>query len=677
MSIKQAYFDYLDHIGRSITLRELHEHPGRADAVALRHDVDHDIDLALEMAHHEHARGIRATYFLLHTHAYWNDPRFGIKCAQLQAYGHEVGLHLNVLVEWAQGQCDDVDGRLQQLLATLRDGEIDVVGTSAHGDRVCYELGFINYWIWNELRGADPAIAEDGLSAEGIPVSEKQWQIRYPTDHCIKRPGGGELRLWRSSLRQHGLAYEASRVPCDHYWTDSGGGWKRSGDPLQVDLSKGRHQILMHPEWWRGPKRTYIALSSARSGSKWLANLIDNATPCSGLHQWTLNHVRTTAGFAADEHAADDYAGLIEREDMAVSLIRQAAVFLRGHPGDVFEANTALEPFIEKLREELPEATLIHVHRDGRDVVRSILGRGWYLTPDDRRYRAVPIDRWDALSRFERACWYYRFTQQRIMSATNNRLCFEKMVADPEYLRRSLAELGIVVHPLLAEREFSVRINRHRGKAFPPYARWSAASREAFEQICGPVQGALGYGTESGRAGATLSPAPDHARRRSGTTVLSMKFQKAECGELGTHLVVTKRTHDGVIVRQAQEGQMTPHLLLGSGTWKCVPAGKGTPCDNKHYYVCTIKSSVSPGTRARVFVLFYDAKGAQQRKHHAATLQPERTMTTFSFRAAECDHHFAMAIHLGGQPIESHVTLRSVIVRSLTLAGAYPARIES
>ena len=52
-------------------------------------------------------------------------------------------------------------------------------------------------------------------------------------------------------------------------------------------------------------------------------------------------------------------------------------------------------------------------------------------------------------------------------------------------------------------------------------------------------------------------------------------------------------------------------------------------------------------------------------------------MTTFSFRAAACDHHFALAVHLGGQPVEGHVTLRSVTVRSLTLAGAYPARIES
>ena len=93
-------------------MREFAAHPEWADVIALRHDIDHDLDLALEMAHHEHERGIRATYFLLHTCDYWNDPRFTQKCAQLQDYGHEIGLHLNLLTEWFQGQRETLDSRL-------------------------------------------------------------------------------------------------------------------------------------------------------------------------------------------------------------------------------------------------------------------------------------------------------------------------------------------------------------------------------------------------------------------------------------------------------------------------------------------------------------------------------------------------------------------------------------
>ena len=47
MSIKEQYFRYLDHIGSSVTMRELAQQPDNPNMIALRHDID----LALEMAH--------------------------------------------------------------------------------------------------------------------------------------------------------------------------------------------------------------------------------------------------------------------------------------------------------------------------------------------------------------------------------------------------------------------------------------------------------------------------------------------------------------------------------------------------------------------------------------------------------------------------------------------------
>lgn len=54
MSIKEQYFQYLDHIGSSVTMRELAQQPDNPNMIALRHDIDHDLDLTLEMAHYEH-----------------------------------------------------------------------------------------------------------------------------------------------------------------------------------------------------------------------------------------------------------------------------------------------------------------------------------------------------------------------------------------------------------------------------------------------------------------------------------------------------------------------------------------------------------------------------------------------------------------------------------------------
>ena len=64
MSIKPEYFEYLEHIGSSVTLREFTTNLDQPNLVTLRHDVDHDIDLALEMSLCEKDRGIHSTVFL-------------------------------------------------------------------------------------------------------------------------------------------------------------------------------------------------------------------------------------------------------------------------------------------------------------------------------------------------------------------------------------------------------------------------------------------------------------------------------------------------------------------------------------------------------------------------------------------------------------------------------------
>ncbi|MEE2907924.1 MAG: hypothetical protein VX527_08845 [Planctomycetota bacterium] len=250
MTIRQNYLELLEHLGPTVTVGEFKSRSSDPDLVALRHDVDHDMDLALAMAHHEHDMGRSATYFILHTAPYVQEEHFIEKCLQLQEYGHEVGLHLNALTPWCAGETDDPIGDLEAWLDRLRDAGVDIVGSAAHGDRACYEHGFINYWIWSELRGGDPAASEDGLTAEGVAMGAGDRSVSYPLSHVISRQDGATFPLWSVPMESLGLSYEACRLQFDGYWSDSGGSWKRSPDPMGHDLSTGRHQVLIHPIWW-------------------------------------------------------------------------------------------------------------------------------------------------------------------------------------------------------------------------------------------------------------------------------------------------------------------------------------------------------------------------------------------------------------------------------------------
>lgn len=305
MSLNPDIFRYLDQFGTTRRLDEVVPHTGlrrllyaipgvhieAANWIALRHDIDHDLDLALELAHHEHQRGIRASYFLLHTAPYWNDPDLGAKCRQLQAYGHEVGLHLDLVTEYAQGLTERPHVRISQLLSLLRSSGVRVCGVAAHGAKACYEYQCTNFWFWEELRPSDPARDEDGRSAEGIRINDPKWKINYPSTHAV-RVGDQTLDLWTVSMKELGICYEASAVSSDQYWTDTGGGWTRSADPKDHDLSKGKHIVLMHPVWWRGPKKVYFVMCTNPQLRSRVSSTIDEATPATVLDEWTMTHTR-------------------------------------------------------------------------------------------------------------------------------------------------------------------------------------------------------------------------------------------------------------------------------------------------------------------------------------------------------------------------------------------------
>lgn len=644
MTLKSDFFRYLDHFKGAVPLRELHARPALADGVGLRHDIDHDLDLALEVAHHEHALGIRATYFLLHTHRYWTDPRLLLKCRQLQEYGHEVGLHLNLLSEWNEGQCDDPAESLRAILDHLRSGGIDVVGVSAHGDKACYRHQFINYWLFGELRGDDPAESERGRSPEGIVVADPERQIVYPINHRLQRIDGMELPLWSVSMADQGLLYDAAHLPVDQYWTDTGGAWTRSGDPLQADLSRGRHQVLMHPWWWRGPSKCVFVLSAARSGSTWLANFVDRATSCRGFHEWTLNHRRKDNKFIPEKHTGGDYVGLIENHKLIATLIRTTRAYFRLQNRDVLEANVYLEPMVEPLRKAMPEAVRVHLHRNGRDVVRSILNRSWYDTPLDRRHRAVPVPEWDRLNQFQRACWYYRFTNERLADSTSQRLSFERLVSEQEYLISRLGDLGIVVHPLLAREEFGKRLNVAATDEIPPYDQWPSRLQLDFEAICGEVQRLLGYD-----AGLSSGSALETSRRRairSSRRVLHLRFAGAGVNGFFSRGLDLDRRRDGLGLIQTGGAAGAAYLLLARGRWHQLLPDQGLSCASGEAFSGDLSANTPAGPFVRLFVVFYDESAKQVSKQQLGVLGPERELLQFAFSAPAGAARMALAIHM-------------------------------
>jgi hypothetical protein len=196
--------------------------------IALRHDIDHDVENALRLAELEHAAGVHATYYVLPSAWYYRfETDSGISPLTLKALarmaemGHEIGLHNDVIGEVLErGEGDPVE-LLHEELAELRDAGFDVVGSASHGGMAVRKAGVTNYLVFTERGGTEPRTIE--------PIT-----------------------FTPAPMASFGLEYEAYAVPHPLYLSDSRGRWSVPPQWIRSEVAEARGplQILTHPEHW-------------------------------------------------------------------------------------------------------------------------------------------------------------------------------------------------------------------------------------------------------------------------------------------------------------------------------------------------------------------------------------------------------------------------------------------
>lgn len=679
MSISPAYFRYLDHFGKTVPVKALLEKPGEPNMRALRHDVDHDLDFALEMSYWENQRGVQSTYYLLHTADYWSDARFLNKCLQIQDFGHEIGLHLNILSEWFTGEVSDVALGLRKLVSHLREGGVELSGISSHGDPLCYGKHFINYWCFSELKPPDPIADESGLSAEGIPLEGEKYQIHYPESHQLFRGDGEVFELWSISMKDLGLEYEAIHVLHDYYYTDSGGGWGRTQDPLDRDLNSRRHQILMHPEYWRGLQKVYFFLSTARSGSKWLANFLEHATPLKARHEFSLNHRYKNGLLMEEKHTADGFPELVERKAKVKDLLLEVRDWIEGFPRDYAEANVYLEPFLPELNEVFPDAILVHLYRNPQDVIRSIINRDWYDTPEENRHPVMDVKNWDNLSQFEKACWYVRKTNESLFRSCKERLIFEQMVTDIDYLLKRLTSLQIPVYPRLADLEYPKKINVAYNYRFPGYEKWPIDKKNIYHSICDPVNVQLGYCNKQGLLSHTqklltklrsierriINYFVRFPRRIQSKIILNIDFSENPINLYFGKACQVKIASDGIEI--LPEGGRHGYFQIGGKSWYKIKKGEGWEARIGFYYRGSLDAEIASDRYCQLYCLMYDEKGRLVTKRNLGRIRLGALPLKFSFKVRGDVKRFNFAVYMSKDKLPDKIKLKFIRLEQLPL----------
>ncbi len=242
---------------------------------------------------------------------------------------------------------------------------------------------------------------------------------------------------------------------------------------------------------WLLSRRVFFIVGLGRSGTNWLANLLhlddradvyhepfDETVPCQYSY-WDRNF---SYRYFKDFRIFDIY-------------------FRARHDRDIYgEVNSHLRRFVEPIMSILPNARLIYLVRDGRDVVRSMYNR-FTMMPnayDTRLIRPKPGDPlylvWDNLSRFTKLCWYWARENEYLLRIVGNPVRFEDLINDYEYFYKNvLRPTGLEIPYEVWNKYRSIKLNISRRNLLPRWSEWSPSMKKVFEDLCGDLMLELGY----------------------------------------------------------------------------------------------------------------------------------------------------------------------------------------
>ena len=257
------------------------------------------------------------------------------------------------------------------------------------------------------------------------------------------------------------------------------------------------------------PEKLFFVLAHGRSGTQFLSHLLDTDPQAVVLHEpydGDLDYFPYSLQ-PSYRSVIDGY--LTERFD----------TILRGLPPGIKiygEVNSLLRHHAAWLNENL-HPYMIPLVRDGRDVVRSMYSRNVYSIPS-KFIPAYPQDgdpysaTWKDMSRFERLCWYWQYSNNSLSRQVSNLVRFEDIIADYGAVKEKILNpTGLTVSRETWEKKIKSKKNATntggiRGwikrrvmkkEALPGqlshWRKWSPEMTNTFWTICGTTMKNMGY----------------------------------------------------------------------------------------------------------------------------------------------------------------------------------------
>lgn len=164
------------------------------------------------------------------------------------------------------------------------------------------------------------------------------------------------------------------------------------------------------------------------------------------------------------------------------------------------EINSCLRRNIKELKELFPSMKIIHIVRDGRQIVSSVLNRNTFLK-GDIYYNLQPssciVDKqtWSKFNRFEKITYLWAAENKYMRENSDLTIRFEDIISNYKYFKKNILdilELELDYHTW--ERFTKKKINKTKQiKINTKFSEWSDKQKEFFKLHCSNEMKQYGY----------------------------------------------------------------------------------------------------------------------------------------------------------------------------------------
>lgn len=235
----------------------------------------------------------------------------------------------------------------------------------------------------------------------------------------------------------------------------------------------------------------FFITSTGRTGTTLFAHLLNDADAVQVMHEPVFGEQYFHRRSMEDPGFSSSY----------VNDFRLKEIYLRKRSVKYGEVNSAIRRNTKDFKLALPNVPLIHVVRNGYNVVSSILNRK-SLTEDDDFYSGmVPHssiickEQWCAFSRFEKICFMWAEENRWLSESCDVTATFEGLIEDYDYFKKMISDIvGVEVSEERWAYYLRKKINPNLcyDKKNSP-ENWTLEQHIQFEKICGTEMKKYGY----------------------------------------------------------------------------------------------------------------------------------------------------------------------------------------